>query len=71
MPRVLNLAMAVFFLAVLAPVFGAWGGKPGYVQVAIVLFGTPFVLVAVLCLASAFRPGSVGRAARRLRARSR
>jgi len=68
-PRVLNLVMAAFFLAVLAPVFGAWGGKPWYVQVAIVLFGTPFLLVALLCLASALRPGSVGRTARRLRRR--
>jgi threonine/homoserine/homoserine lactone efflux protein len=68
-PRVLNLAIAVFFLAVLAPVVGAWSGKPGYVQVAIVLFGAPFLLVALLCLASAARPGSLGRAVRRLRGR--
>ncbi len=59
MPRVLNVAIAVFFLAVLAPVVGAWDGKPWYVQVAIVLFGTPFLLVAALCLSSAARPGSV------------
>jgi MFS-type transporter involved in bile tolerance (Atg22 family) len=68
-PRVLNVAIAVLFLALLAPVFGAWSGKPGYVQAAIVLFGTPFLLVALLCLSSAARPGSVGRAARRLRRR--
>ncbi len=69
MPRVLNLAIAVFFLAVLAPVVGAWGDMRWYVQVAVVLFGAPFLLVALLCLASAARPGSVGRAARRLRRR--
>ena len=68
-PRVLNLAMAVFFLVVLAPVLTSFDGKPWYVQVAIVLFGMPFLLVAVLCLCSAVRPGSIGRAARRLRAR--
>lgn len=71
MPRVLNAAIAVFFLAVLAPVVTSFGGKPWYVQAAIVLFGTPFVLVAGLCLASALRPGSIGRAARRARSRRR
>jgi threonine/homoserine/homoserine lactone efflux protein len=70
-PRVLNLAIAAFFLAVLAPVVSAWSGKPGYVQAAFVLFGTPFLLVALLCLVSAARPGSLGRAARRMRARRR
>lgn len=70
-PRVLNAAIAVFFLVVLAPVVTSFGGKPWYVQTAIVLFGTPFVLVAGLCLASALRPGSIGRAARRARARRR
>jgi hypothetical protein len=68
-PRVLNLAVAVLFLLLLAPAVGAWAGKPWYVQAAIVLFGTPFLLVALLCLASAARPGSLGRAARRLRRR--
>jgi threonine/homoserine/homoserine lactone efflux protein len=66
---VLNASIAVFFLAVLAPVVTAFADKPWYVQAAIVLFGTPFLLVAALCLSSAVRPGSVGRAARRARAR--
>ena len=68
-PRVLNGAMATFFLVVLAPVLTSFDGKPWYVQAAIVLFGSPFLLVAGLCLASALRPGSLGRAVRRLRAR--
>jgi ABC-type spermidine/putrescine transport system permease subunit II len=66
---VLNLAMGVFFLVVLAPALTSFTGKPWYVQAALVLFGLPFVLVAGLCLTSAARPGSLGRAARRLRAR--
>jgi hypothetical protein len=66
---VLNLALGLFFLVVLAPVVTSWSGKPGYVQAAFVLFGTPFVLVAVMCLASAARPGSVARTFRRLRRR--
>ena len=69
MPRVLNLSLGLLFLVVLAPVVGAWDGKPWYVQAAFVLFGLPFALVAVMCLASAARPGSVARAARRARRR--
>ena len=61
--------MGVFFLVVLAPVLTSFTGKPWYVQVALVLFGSPFVLVALLCLTSAARPGSLGRGVRRLRAR--
>lgn len=68
-PRVLNLALGLFFLALLAPVFVGWSGKPGYAQAAMVLYGTPFLLVALLCLVSAARPGSIGRTARRLRRR--
>lgn len=69
MPRVLNAALGVFFLVVLAPVAVTWGDRPTAVRVGIVLFGTPFALVAVLALVSAARPGAVGRAARRLRRR--
>lgn len=71
MPRVLNASLALVFLLLLAPVVTSFGGKPWYVQAAVVLFGSPFVLVAGLCLASAVRPGSLGRAARRARARRR
>ena len=69
MPRVLNLALAAFFLAVLAPVVTTFADRPTHIKVAIVLFGAPFLLVALLCLSSALRPGSVGRLARRLRRR--
>ncbi len=69
MPRVVNLGLAVFFVAVLAPITTNLDGKPGYVQVALVLIALPFLLVAVLCLLSAARPGSLARAARRARAR--
>jgi hypothetical protein len=41
------------------------------VQVVLGLVALPFLLLAVLCLASAARPGSLGRAARRSRARRR
>jgi MFS-type transporter involved in bile tolerance (Atg22 family) len=68
-PRVLNLAIAGIFLALLAPVVGAWGDLRWYAQVAVVLFGAPFLLVALMCLASAARPGSLGRAVRRARRR--
>ena len=69
MPRVLNAALAAVFLLLLAPILTELDGKPGYVQVALVLLAIPFVLLTVACLSSAARPGSLGRAARRLRRR--
>lgn len=68
-PRVMNAALGVVFLVLLAPVVTTWGSRPTSVKVGIVLFGTPFVLVAVLALSSALRPGSVARTFRRLRRR--
>lgn len=68
-PRVLNVSLATVFLVILAPIVSSFGGKPVYVQVALVLTALPFVLMAALCLTSAARPGSLGRAARRGRAR--
>ena len=67
MPRVLNTFLAVVFLLLLAPIVTNFDGKPGYVQVALVAFALPFVLLAGACLASAARPGSLGRALRRRR----
>ncbi len=69
MPRVLNVALGGFLLLVAAPIVTHLGDKPGYVQVALVLCVLPILLVAGLCLASAARPGSLGRSLRRLRAR--
>jgi hypothetical protein len=68
-PRVMNGAVGVLFLVLLAPVVRTWGDRQTSVRVGIVLFGTPFLLVAVMALASAVRPGSVARFARRLRRR--
>ena len=70
MPRVLNLALAVLLLALVAPIVTNFGGKPAYVQVVLVLVTVPVVLLALACLSSAARPGSLGRAVRRLRRRS-
>ena len=69
MPRVLNLMLAAVFLGVLAPITTTLGDRPGYEQAGIVLFALPFLLLAGLCLSSAARPGSLGRALRRMRAR--
>jgi hypothetical protein len=68
-PRVLNLMLAAVFLGILAPITTMLGDRPGYEQAAIVLFASPFLLLAGLCLTSALRPGSLGRALRRARAR--
>lgn len=69
MPRVLNLALAAVFLLLLAPIVTELGGKPAYVQVALVGLTLLFGFLALLCLASALRPGSLGRTLRRLRRR--
>jgi len=68
-PRVVNVAVAVVLLACISPVFVRLGDKPGWVQVLVVLLCLPVLLVALACLASALRPGSLGRLARRLRPR--
>jgi len=47
-----------------------FGGKPWYVKVFFVGFGVPVLLLVLACLASAARPGSLGRAVRRRRRRS-
>jgi hypothetical protein len=46
-----------------------FGGKPWYVQVFFVAFAVPVALLVVACLASAVRPGSLGRTLRRRRRR--
>ena len=66
-PRVVNLALAALLLLLLGPIVTNLDGKPGYVQVAVVLFSIPFALLALACLCSAARPGSLGRALRRRR----
>lgn len=72
MPRVLNLALAAFFLAFLIPLGLHLGDLTLVAQVMLVLFvGAPFGLLTLLCLLSAFRPGSLGRFARKHRPASR
>jgi hypothetical protein len=61
--------LAAVFLVILAPITTTLGDRPGYEQAGIVVFSLPFLLLAVLCLCSAARPGSLGRALRRTRAR--
>ena len=68
-PRVVNVALAVVLLLLVAPVVTEFDGKRWYVQVVFVCITVPVVLLAAACLASATRPGSLGRAVRRLRAR--
>ena len=69
MPRVFNVALAVLLLLLVAPVVTEFGGKPWYVQAFFVGFGLPVALLVVACLASALRPGSLGRFVRRQRGR--
>lgn len=67
MPRVVNAALALCFLAFLVPLFTHLGGLSSVAQVLLVVLAVPFVLLTAACLSSALRPGSVGRLARRLR----
>ena len=67
MPRVLNVALAVVLLLLVSPIVTHFGGKPVYVQIVLVAVTVPVVLLALACLASAARPGSLGRAVRRRR----
>lgn len=59
--------LAAVLLLLVSPIVTNFDGKPLYVQVALVLCTLPILLVAGLCTASAARPGSLGRTARRLR----
>ena len=69
MPRVLNAALAVFLLCCTYPLVTTFSDHSTLVRVYLVLAVLPVLLVVALCLASALRPGSLGRAARRVRAR--
>jgi hypothetical protein len=68
-PRVVNAALAVFLLCCVYPLVTTFPDHPRLVQVYLVIAVLPVLLVIGLCLASALRPGSLGRAARRARAR--
>lgn len=68
MPRVLNLALAAFFLAFLIPLFLHLSRLAVVGQVMLLIFvAFPFGLLTLLCLVSAIRPGALGRAARKYR----
>ena len=71
MPRVVNAALALFLLACVYPVVTTFSDHSRVLQVYLVVVVVPVLFVAGLCLASALRPGSLGRAVRRLRARRR
>jgi hypothetical protein len=60
-----NLAVAACLLLFLVPLCVRLPGRSLSVQVVLVVVGMPFVLLAAACLASALRPGSVGRLMRR------
>lgn len=68
-PRVMNASLALVLLLLVGPIVTNFGGKPVYVQAALLMVTLPTLLVAGLCLASAIRPGSLGRAVRRRRSR--
>ena len=69
MPRVTNAAIAVVLIALMSPVVITWGDRTNVQRVFLCVMVAFFMLFVVLCLASALRPGSLGRFARRGRAR--
>ena len=69
MPRVVNVALAAFFLLFLVPLVVFLPGRTTLAQVLLVLVALPFGLLTFLCLCSAARPGSLGRWAQRVKAR--
>jgi len=65
----MNAALAAVLLVFLIPVFTHLAGRSRSVQVMLVVISVPFALLAALCLVSAARPGTLGRLARKARAR--
>lgn len=69
MPRVVNVALAALLLLFLVPVATHLGRVGTGARVMLIALSAPFAVLVVLCLASAARPGSLGRLARRARSR--
>ena len=61
--------MAGFLLLIVTPVFTHLGGRALWVQLVLLWLTLPVLLVVLLCLCSALRPGSLGRFFGKLRAR--
>jgi len=70
-PRVANLALAVFLLLFLVPLFTHLDDVSLSARVMLLVVAFPFGVITVLALMAATRPGSVGRAFRQLRRRGR
>jgi len=68
-PRVFNAALALFLLACIAPIVTTFGDHSTLINIYLLVAVVPVLLLVGLCLSSALRPGSLGRAARRARAR--
>jgi hypothetical protein len=64
-PRLLNATLGLFLLCFTAPVVAHLGGRPVWVAVLLLVFSVPVVLLALACLVSAVRPGTLGRLRRR------
>jgi hypothetical protein len=56
-------------LAFLVPLAAHLGGLPTSAQVLLGVLAVPFLTLTVMCLMSAFRPGSLGRFVRKIRSR--
>ena len=71
MPRVLNATLGILLLSLVGPVLARLGGRPVWVSAVLVVFCVPVGLLAVACLVSAIRPGTLGGLRRGRRGRIR
>jgi hypothetical protein len=68
-PRVLNGAIAAVLVLLISPIVATWGDRSTLQRVFLTGMALFVLFFAGICLASALRPGSLGRAARRAKAR--
>ena len=70
MPRVLNVALAVVLLLLVAPIVTQFDGKRWYVQVVLVCVTVPTVLLALACFLISLAQRRLSTPARDLRRRT-
>ncbi|MCW2622464.1 MAG: hypothetical protein JWL64_2066, partial [Frankiales bacterium] len=65
MPRVLNGAIALVLVLLMSPIVATWGDRSTLQRIFLTGMVVFVLFFAGICLASALRPGSLGRAAHR------
>lgn len=68
-PRVTNGALALVLLALMSPIVLTWGDRTTVQRVFLTGMAAFFGIFVVLCATAALKPGALGRAARKGRAK--